>query len=182
MPTTVLDDIAAIRKVDKSNMLSFCVEAPKHYGEAAKLTGKIKVDYPKPKTIIVAGMGGSAIGGELLKDWSRDKITVPIEICRDYSLPAYADKKTLVFVVSYSGETEESLSVFLDAMKRKCMPVCISSGGTLREFAERLNVPHLLVPAGMAPRATLLGSVSEITVYISASPPLVINCLVPLST
>jgi len=100
-------------------------------------------------------MGGSAIGGELLKDWSTDRIAVPIEVCRDYTLPAYVNKNTLVFVVSYSGETEESLSVFLEAIKRKCMIVCISSGGTLHEFAEKLAIPHLRVPSGMAPRATL---------------------------
>lgn len=151
----ILDNLGEIKRIDKSDMLSFCVEASKHYGEAAKLAKTLQIDYPKPKTIIVAGMGGSAIGGELLKDWTRDRITTPIEVCRDYSLPAYADKKTLVFVVSYSGETEESLSVFLDALKRKCMIVCISSSGKLREFAEKLGVPSLLVPSGMAPRATL---------------------------
>jgi glucose/mannose-6-phosphate isomerase len=100
-------------------------------------------------------MGGSAIGGELLKDWAIDQITVPIEICRDYHLPKYANKKTLVFVVSYSGETEESLSVFLEAIKRKCMLTSISSGGTLEKFGEELSIPHLKVPSGMAPRATL---------------------------
>jgi glucose/mannose-6-phosphate isomerase len=153
--TKVLDNLNKIKEIDKSNMLSFCVEAPKHYGEAAKLTKNVSISYPKPQTIIVAGMGGSAIGGELLKDWARDKITVPIEVCREYALPAYANKSTLVFVISYSGETEESLSVFMDAIKRKCMTVCISSGGALREFAKKLNVPHLRVPSGMAPRATL---------------------------
>jgi len=136
-------------------MLSFCVEAPKHYEDAAKIAKPVNVSYPKPQTIIVCGMGGSAIGGELLKDWARDRIAVPIEVCREYSLPAYANKDTLVFVVSYSGETEETLSVLLDAIKRKCMIVCISSGGKLREFAEKMNSPHLLVPSGMAPRATL---------------------------
>jgi glucose/mannose-6-phosphate isomerase len=150
-----LDNLDEIRRIDRSNMLSFCVDAPKHYGEAAKIANTFSVGYPKPQTIVVAGMGGSAIGGELLKDWARDRVTMPIEVCREYSLPAYVNRKTLVFVVSYSGETEESLSVFLDAVKRKCMVVCISSGGKLREFAEKLNVPHLLVPSGMAPRATL---------------------------
>ncbi len=152
---TILDDLTKIKHVDKSNMLSFCVDAPKHYEKAVKLARNLSVDYPAPKTIIAAGMGGSAIGGELLKDWARDRIAIPIEVCREYTLPAYADKSTLVLVVSYSGETEESLSVFLDAVKRKCMIVCISSGGTLQEFAKRLKVPHLLVPSGMAPRATL---------------------------
>jgi glucose/mannose-6-phosphate isomerase len=152
---TVLDDIAAIKKIDKSDMLSFCTDAPKHYKRAATLAKKASAKLRKPETIIVAGMGGSAIGGELLKDWARDRIKVPIEVCRDYSLPAYADKNTLVFVTSYSGETEESLSAFLDAVKRKCMTVCLSSGGKLREYADKFGFSHLLVPPGMAPRATL---------------------------
>jgi len=177
---TVLDNPNEIRKIDKSNMLSFCVEAPKHYGDAAKIAKPLNAGYPKPKTIIVSGMGGSAIGGELLKDWARDRTAVPIEVCREYSLPEYANKATLVFVVSYSGETEETLSVLLDAIKRKCMIVCISSGGKLREFAEKMSFPHLLVPSGMAPRATLpylfmpmptilekLGLVSDVDTEIS---------------
>jgi len=153
--TTILDDMSRIKKIDKSDMLSFCVDASKHYEKASKLARTIYVDFPKPQTVIVSGMGGSAIGGELLKDWARDRSAVPIDICREYSLPAYANENTLVLVVSYSGETEESLSVFLDALKRKCMVICISSGGKLRQFAEKMNVPHVLVPSGMAPRATL---------------------------
>jgi len=177
---SVLDDLGEIKKIDKSGMLSFCVDAPQHYGKAARLARKWRVRFPEPETIIVAGMGGSAIGGELLKDWARDKVPVPIEVCSDYSLPAYADANTLVLVVSYSGETEESLSAFSDAVKRKCMTVCVSSGGTLREFAGKLDVPHLLVPSGMAPRATLpylfmplvvmlerIGLVSSVTAEIS---------------
>lgn len=152
---TVLDNLNEIRKIDKSNMLSFCVEASKHYGNAAKIAKPVNVSYPRPKTIIVSGMGGSAIGGELLKDWARKRIAIPIEVCREYSLPAYANKDTLVFVVSYSGETEETLSVLLDAIKKRCMIVCISSGGKLHEFAEKMSYPQLVVPSGMAPRATL---------------------------
>jgi glucose/mannose-6-phosphate isomerase len=153
--STVLDDPKQIRKIDKSEMLSFCVDAYTHYEKAARLAHKLSLSCREPQTIIAAGMGGSAIGGDLLKDWSRGKISVPIEVCREYSLPAYADKGTLVLVVSYSGETEESLSVFLEALKRKCMVACISSGGKLGDFAERLNLPWLRVPLGMAPRATL---------------------------
>jgi glucose/mannose-6-phosphate isomerase len=151
----IVDDPREIRRIDKSNMLSFCVEAPEHYAKAAKLAKTFSVDHHKPDTIVVAGMGGSGIGGELLKDWTRDRITVPIEVCKEYSLPAYAHRNTLVFVVSYSGETEETLSVFSDAIKKKCIIICVSSGGKLHEFAERLSFPHLLVPSGMAPRATL---------------------------
>jgi len=156
LPQAILDDLAEMKRIDKSDMLSFCVEASKLCRKAAKLAEAVRINYSKPQTIIVAGMGGSAIGGELLKDWTRDKIDVPIEICREYSLPAYADERTLVFVVSYSGETEEALSMFLDAIKRNCMTFCISSGGKLLEFAEKLKLPYLRVPSGIPqPRAAL---------------------------
>ena len=152
---TTLDSVQQIKRIDRSNMLSFCVEAPKHYGKAAELAKSATVSFKKPRAIIVAGMGGSAIGGELLKDWAYNRIDVPIEVCREYSLPAYADEDTLVFVSSYSGETEETLSALLDALRRKCMIACISSGGKLVELAEKLSLPHVNPPSGMAPRATL---------------------------
>ena len=155
MSKRILDDMSEIRKIDRNNMLSFCVDAPKHYSAAVKIAKKMSVNYPKPKTILVAGMGGSGIGGELLKDWARDRVTVPIEICKEYSLPKYVDEDTLVIVVSYSGETEESLSSFLQAVKRKCMCFCITSGGTLSQIAKKFCAPHVLVPSGMAPRATM---------------------------
>lgn len=151
----ILGDIEEIKRIDRNNMLSFCVNAPKHYANALKMAQKTRVNYRKPEAVIVAGMGGSAIGGELLKDWARDKVNVPIEVNREYLLPAYADEKTLVFIISYSGETEESLSVFLDALRRRCMIFCISSGGSLIEFSKKLHVSHLQIPSGMPPRAAL---------------------------
>jgi glucose/mannose-6-phosphate isomerase len=150
-----LDDAGNIKSVDKSKMISFCVNSAQLYGEAAGLAEKIKLEYPKPDNVIVAGMGGSGIGGDLLKDWARSRTTVPIEVNREYKLPAYAGKKTLVLLTSYSGDTEETLSAFLDALKRKCMIYCVSSGGALLENAERLGVPYLRVPGGMPPRAAL---------------------------
>jgi glucose/mannose-6-phosphate isomerase len=151
--TPPLDDLKEIKRIDKSGMLQFSVEAAKHYGEAGRIGEKIVVDYPKPENVIVAGMGGSGIGGELLRDYARTQAPIPIEVSKDYTLPAYAGKRSLVVVVSYSGDTEESLSAFLDALKRHCMVYCISSGGALLEQAEKLNVPFLRVPAGMPPRA-----------------------------
>ncbi|MCJ7763346.1 hypothetical protein MUP38_07845, partial [Candidatus Bathyarchaeota archaeon] len=74
MSTSPLDEMDEIRKIDKSNMLSFCTEAPKHYEKAANIAKKLSVSYSKPQTIVIAGMGGSAISGELLKDWTRNKI------------------------------------------------------------------------------------------------------------
>jgi glucose/mannose-6-phosphate isomerase len=134
-----------MNSIDKSGMLNFCVNAAKHYREAAEIAKKITVNYPKPDNVIVAGMGGSGIGGDLFKDWARNKTDVPIEVNREYQLPDYAGKKTLVVIVSYS----------VDALKRKCMVYCVSSGGALLKYAEKLKVPYLRVPGGMPPRAAL---------------------------
>jgi glucose/mannose-6-phosphate isomerase len=155
MSKPILDDVKNIKAVDKSNMINFCVNSAKLYREAAELAHNIKLEYPEPDNVIVAGMGGSGIGGDLLKDWARSQIAVPIEVNREYELPAYASKNTLVLLTSYSGDTEESLSSFLDALRRKCMIYCVSSGGALLENAERLGVPYLRVPDGIPPRAAL---------------------------
>jgi glucose/mannose-6-phosphate isomerase len=151
----LLENQEKLKQIDKADMLSFCVNIQQHYTEAAKIAHEMKINYPTPNNVIIAGMGGSAIGGDLLKDWAKNKTAVPIEVNRDYHLPVYANEKTLVLVTSYSGDTEESLSCFLDALKQKCMIFCVSSGGALLENAQRLNVPFVRVPSGMPPRAAL---------------------------
>lgn len=151
----ILDDMDAMRQISPGGMLQWCMDFPRFCREAVSLARKLSVEYVGIHRVIVAGMGGSAIGGEYLKQMFIDssEFTVPVEICRDYFLPAYADEKTLVFVVSYSGETEEVLNAFVDALKKNCMVVCISSGGTVTRFAEKLKLPHIAVPSGLAPRA-----------------------------
>jgi glucose/mannose-6-phosphate isomerase len=144
-----------MQKIDKSNMLTYHSEAAEHFRKAAKNAEKITWDYPSPRNIVIAGMGGSAIGGELVKDYTRASAAVPIEISREYKLPAYVDKNTLVFLMSYSGDTEETLSSLLDAINHKCMIFCVSSGGELIRYAKKMSLPHLQVQAGMPPRAAL---------------------------
>ncbi len=131
------------------------MNASKHFRKARKLANTISNNYEEPETIIVTGTGGSAIGGELLKDLTTDDIAVPLEVHREYSLPAYANEKTLVFAISYSGETEETLSMFLDGIKRNCMTYCITSGGKLLQFAKELDLPCFHAPSGIPSRAAL---------------------------
>jgi len=162
----ILDHMENITQIDRSKMISFCVNSAKHYREAAALAEKIQVTYPKPKNIVVAGMGGSAIGGDLLKDWAKNQLEVPFEVNRDYELPEYCGENTLVVATSYSGDTEETLSAFLDALQRKCMVFCVSSGGALIENARRLGIPYLQVPSGMPPRAALPYMFVPLLVYM----------------
>ena len=166
MDNRCLEEPEEIKQIDKADMLKFCLNMSRHYREAAKLATGITTSYTKPSNIIITGMGGSAIGGELLKDWARDKIQVPIEVNREYHLPAYANEKTLVLVTSYTGDTEETLSALLDAIQKRCMIYCITSGGTLRDIAERLNIPYLQVPAGMPPRAALPYMLMPLLVFL----------------
>ncbi len=155
MPKDVLDNLDSLRKIDKNNMLQFCTDSSKHYCESEKNAAKVKLAYPVPENIVIAGMGGSAIGGEIVKDYIRDSADVPIEISREYCLPKYAGKKTLTILASYSGDTEETLASLLDALKRGCMIFCLSSDGALLRFAQRLSLPHLKVAGGMPPRGAL---------------------------
>ena len=151
----VLNQVEKIKNVDKSNMLGHCVKTHEYCEDAVRLAKQVSVSYGKPKRILVAGMGGSAIGGEILQDWLLNELPIPIEVYRDYVLPAYVNKETLVFAVSCSGNTEETLSAFVDAVKRGCMIITITSGGHLLSFSEKLHVPNLTIPSGLPPRATL---------------------------
>jgi glucose/mannose-6-phosphate isomerase len=151
----LLEDFEKIKLIDKAGMIEVCLNMHMHYQKAAELAASIVNSQVKPSNIIVTGMGGSAIGGELLKDWAKNKIGVPIEVNREYRLPAYANENTLVLVTSYTGDTEETLSSLRDAIKNKCMIFCITSGGVLLEIAKQTNIPYLQVPSGMPPRAAL---------------------------
>lgn len=130
-------------------MFQFIKEYPDHVQKAFSKNYKIRLR--KPEKIIIGGMGGSAIAGDVLKNCLEDEIRVPISVVRDYRLPNYADRKTLVFLISYSGNTEESLSMLGDAKRRGCQIVLLTSGG---KFA-KMKSPKIMVPEGMIPRVAL---------------------------
>ena len=153
--STILDHPDETKRIDKENMVGLCERTPEFCKDALRLAEEAEIPYKQPGNIVVAGMGGSAIGGELLKDWLCDKVSIPIEVCRDYALPAYTNENTLVVAISYSGETEETLNAFLQAVKRRCMVATVSSGGSLRAFSRRLGAPHVQIPEGFHPRAAI---------------------------
>lgn len=154
--TNILDHPEKIKKTDKNDMLGHCMKTPEYCRDAVGRAKRIQTSKQlKPRNIVVAGVGGSAIGGELLQDWLKDRVSIPIEICRDYVLPAHANKNTLVYAITYSGETEETLSAFVAAVKKKCVVFAITSGGHLLSFSRRLQIPHVLVPDGLPSRAAL---------------------------
>ncbi len=132
--------------VDNSNMADVLRAFPQQCKESLGLAKGIKVTGKITK-IVVCGMGGSAIGGHLLKTFMEDK-PLPVFLVRDYNLPAFVDESTLVFAVSYSGNTEETLSCLLEAKNRKARIIAITTGGRLGDLAESC----ITVPTGLQPR------------------------------
>ncbi len=163
----LLDDVDRMQRIDRDGMCAILLELPEHCERALELATALRVPglvrlaagrvlrYRAPDQVVIAGMGGSAIGGSLFKDWLRATLPMPVEICRGYTLPAYADAETLVVATSYSGNTEETLSCWLEAVERGCMVLGITSNGLLREFSERLGLPLVTVPEGYPPRSAV---------------------------
>jgi glucose/mannose-6-phosphate isomerase len=146
-----------IARVDPSGMRSLIFNFPRQVEEAVAIGTASKIKFPisKINNIVVSGLGGSAIGGDLLRSYLADEIGVPITVSRNYLLPEYVDERTLVIVSSYSGNTEETISSHHDAVKRKAKVLCITSGGSVKQFAAKKKQPVIEIPGGLPPRAAL---------------------------
>jgi glucose/mannose-6-phosphate isomerase len=106
-------------------------------------------------SVAVAGMGGSGIGARIVQGLLLDECQVPVHVCNDYDVPAAVSAKSLFVAVSYSGNTEETLSAYAQARKRGCRIVAVTSGGELGRSAGEAGYSVIAVPAGMPPRAAL---------------------------
>lgn len=152
----MLDDFEKISKIDKSNMLDRLAQFPEQIREAVEIANTANIDkFIKIDNVIITGMGGSSIAGDIVKSLFRDKIDVPICVNRDYDLPKWAKKDTLTIFISYSGNTEETLSSFKIASQKKCKIICISSGGKLQELTEKRGVKNITIPSGFQPREAI---------------------------
>ncbi|MBS3133284.1 bifunctional phosphoglucose/phosphomannose isomerase [Candidatus Woesearchaeota archaeon] len=105
--------------------------------------------------ILVNGMGGSSIVGGILRAYLHDKCKLPVFVNRSYSLPDFVDRNTLVFSISYSGETEETLSALRYAYRKGASLVAVTSGGRLLKRFQEQKEPYIALPAGLQPRASL---------------------------
>jgi glucose/mannose-6-phosphate isomerase len=109
-------------------------------------------DFKGVENAVLAGVGTSAVAAEISLNWLSENVRIPMTLIRDSRLPGYADSRTVVVAVSYSGETQETLEILLDAYRRRCLTFAISSGGKMKETSERLRMRHIGVKAGFEPR------------------------------
>ncbi len=154
MPSLDNDSIEA---VDREGMLGDVLAQPLQLGDALWRAQSADI-RPRdlPGGLVVCGMGGSAIGGDLAMAALGDRATRPITVVRGYALESWIPPDSLVLCASYSGETEETLACFEAAGAAGTQRVVLTTGGTLARLARDEGVPVIGVPAGMQPRAAVV--------------------------
>ncbi len=158
-----LDDTKIIEQYDKSNQIDVMINWHSYIKEAREQSLKLdistgfqwnknKIDFGKPKNIVICGMGGSAIAGDYLSQLFKNDLLIPVIINRDYDIPQFVNENTLVICISYSGNTEETLSSFYKTLVKKAMIISISSSGYLETFSNQIGIPHIKIKEGLPPR------------------------------
>ena len=138
-------------------MLGLLLDFPLQCKAALDIALRVKIKFKKRGflTIVFAGLGGSAIGADLVRSYLYFESKAPIMVLREYDLPGYLDSSTLVFIASYSGNTEETLSAYEQAREKGSTLIVISSGGKLKEYAQRDNITFIDIPKNLPPRCAL---------------------------
>jgi len=153
-----LNDVQAIRAGDPQNMFGHIAGLP----DQCEAAWRAAVQFALPETfetisqVVVAGMGGSAIGGALFASLAGPGGRIPIHVVRDYALPEFVrGPATLVIASSYSGNTEETIAAFAQARERGCRLMAISTGGRVAEMASDYGAPWFRITYESYPRAAL---------------------------
>lgn len=146
-----------LTRLDPDDMLRRVRELPRQCEDAWDNARSLQLPagYAHVTNIVVLGMGGSAIGGDLARTLAQNDCPVPITVCREYDLPAYATKNTLVIGSSYSGGTEETLSAFAQAARRGCKLMALTTGGQIAADARAYGAPVLTFSYASQPRGAL---------------------------
>src|SRR3954447_19545332 len=145
--------------IDSLRLLDAIVGLPEQLAAAHEAAGRIDTVHFAPAAsidnIVVMGMGGSGIAGDVFATVLNDELPVPAVVLKQYRLPAFVGPRTLAFAVSYSGDTEETVSMARAAAHCGARLVCISVGGELESLAKEHGGLHVPCPPGYMPRAAI---------------------------
>jgi glucose/mannose-6-phosphate isomerase len=152
-----LDDVRAIEAADPGGMLRLVASTGSQLGRGHALGTAIRgVPDADTDAVLVLGMGGSGIAGDVIRALYADVVAVPIVTSKGYAIPAFCGPLTLVLSVSFSGETEETLAATRAAGAQGCRVISLSAGGALAKLAAEEGRPHVAIPAdAVMPRAAL---------------------------
>jgi glucose/mannose-6-phosphate isomerase len=150
-----LDNASVYQQFDKSGMLNHLHGFPEQCQKAWERVKKFDIprEYTKISNVVIVGMGGSAIGGDIVRRLALAESKLPVRVHRDYGLPAFVDANTLVIASSYSGNTEETLSAFTESLRTPARKLVITSGGKLKQLAEQEGIPTFVIDYQAPPRA-----------------------------
>jgi len=149
-------DRAAVAAVDPTGQAADILDLPTHLRDALwRVESAALKPVEAPGGLVVAGMGGSGVGGRLARSALWPALRRPFVLCRDYELPAWTGPDSLVLCASYSGDTEETLAAFTDAGARGAARIVSTTGGELAARARRERVPVVPLPGGYQPRAAV---------------------------
>jgi glucose/mannose-6-phosphate isomerase len=150
-----LDDLSRLASVDPHGARHALSTFPEQCRRAATLTPSPPAALPRPRAVLIAGMGGSASGGDLLAACAVDRLDVPVVVHRGYGLPGFVGTHDLVIATSYSGDTEETLSAAATALDRGARLVAVTSGGRLAALVAARRLPSVALPPDLMPRMAL---------------------------
>ncbi|HKI47393.1 MAG TPA: bifunctional phosphoglucose/phosphomannose isomerase [Balneolales bacterium] len=146
-----------IAAVDSENMFKLVRDFPNHWQKAMSYSKDqgIKVDISRVRNIMISGMGGSAISGDLIGAYVEDRLPIPLIVNRHYRLANWVREDTLFIGCSYSGNTEETLTATNEALGRGAQVIVMTSGGALLDLAQKRDLQYIKIPGGLPPRAAL---------------------------
>lgn len=161
-------DNSELKKLDPGDMLARIHEVPWQCQQAWQMAEDFDLpkDYSTVNKVLIIGMGGSAIGGDLVSSLVAPEAKIPIIVYRGYDLPAFVDDSTLVIASSYSGNTEETLSAFNQALETGARKLVITTGGKLKNIADENGIPVLTFSYRSQPRAALAFSFLPILCFL----------------
>jgi len=143
-------------RLDPGGMRVLIESFPDQLAAAAGMAAAPPLEAPPAiENIVLAGLGGSAIGGDVVRSAFGEQLRVPFVVSRDYRLPAFVGPRSVVIVSSYSGNTEETIGSYHQARNAGARIACIASGGELATLAEADRMPLIRIPGGLPPRAAL---------------------------
>ncbi len=163
-----LDNPEVYKQFDTANMLAQLYGLPQQCLNAWHKAGEFTLprEYRSIDKVVILGMGGSAIGSDLVRSLASREKKLTVFVNREYELPAFVDEKTLVIASSYSGNTEETLSAFSQALKTKSKKIVTTTGGKLKDMADAANVPVFAIDHVSSPRAALGYSFMPIMAFL----------------
>ena len=172
---TAADLLAEIRAVDEQGQLDDVLALPDHLADALFRVESARIAEVESSGLVVCGMGGSAIGGDLARAAFGDRLMRPLQTVRDYTLAPWTPPDRAVLCASYSGNTEETLACFEAASAVGATRIVATTGGALGAAAREANVPVIPFPAALQPRAAvgyMFVAAAEVAALVKAAAPI----------